>query len=214
MAHIILFFTLFALSCTLALASPLQDFCVFDRNSPVLVNGLACKDPEVVQAEDFYFGGFDKPGNTSNFLGNSLITVLADKIPGLNKLGIGLARRDFAPGGVAQPHYHPRATEVLTVLKGSIYAGFVTTNPQNRLFSKILHKGDVFVFPLGLIHFQRNVGRGIAITISALSNENPGVIVVPNSIFGSNGTIPIELLTTAFQLDKKVVEELQSKFTI
>nr|GFC47658.1 putative germin-like protein 2-1 [Tanacetum cinerariifolium] len=42
--------------------SPLQDFCVADRNSNVLVNGFVCKDPKMVKAEDFLFRGLDKMG--------------------------------------------------------------------------------------------------------------------------------------------------------
>ena len=56
----------------------------------------------------------------------------------LQPLDIFLARLDFAPNGINPPHTHPRATEVLQVLKGTIYAGFVTSNP-NRHFTKILN---------------------------------------------------------------------------
>ncbi|CAN1123108.1 Germin-like protein subfamily 1 member 11, partial [Linum perenne] len=51
--------------------------------------------------------------------------------------------------------------------------GFVTSNQDNNLIHKILQKGDVFVFPIGLIHFQRNVGHGYAVAIAALSSQNP-----------------------------------------
>ncbi|KAL5977040.1 hypothetical protein ACLOJK_021378 [Asimina triloba] len=215
MAHSILVLSLFALAGTLALAagpSPLQDFCVAKRNTQAFVNGLVCEDPKLAQAEDFFFSGLNIPGNTSNSLGVSLTTVFVDQIPGLNTLGISMARRDFAPRGVAPPHLHPRATEILTVLEGTIFVGFVTSNPDNRFVSKILNKGDVFVFPMGLIHFQQNIGYGHATTISGLSSENPGVIIVPNSIFGSNGPIPAEVLSRTFQVDKALVEQLQSKF--
>ncbi|GJW68523.1 putative germin-like protein 2-1 [Tanacetum coccineum] len=46
--------------------SPLQDFCVADLKSNVLVNGFACKDPKMVKAEDFLFKGLDKMGNHYN----------------------------------------------------------------------------------------------------------------------------------------------------
>ncbi|KAL0343268.1 UNVERIFIED_CONTAM: Germin-like protein subfamily 1 member 13 [Sesamum angustifolium] len=51
-----------------------------------------------------------------------------------------------------QSDEHPRASEILVVLEGTLYAGFITTNPpnpndKNKLFAKILKPGDVFVFP-------------------------------------------------------------------
>ncbi|XP_058071289.1 putative germin-like protein 2-1 [Magnolia sinica] len=213
MAHHILFLGFLALSCSLALASsPLQDFCVAKPNSQVLVNGLACEDPKLAQADDFFFTGLHKPGNTSNFLGSAVTPVFAAHLPGLNTLGISMVRIDYAPWGLISPHTHPRATEILTVVEGTIYAGFVTSNPDNRLIAKVLQKGDVFVFPEGLIHFQRNIGYGSAVAIAALSSENPGVITIANSVFGSNGPISTEVLTKAFQLDKDAVDYLQSKF--
>ena len=134
------------------------------------------------------------------------------QIPGLNTLGIALARIDYAPWGVVPPHVHPRATEILTVIEGSLEVGFVTSNPENRLISKVLQKGDVFVLPVGLVHFQRNVGHGNAFSISGLSNQNPGVITIGNAVFGSNPAIADDLLAKAFQVDKSVVGQLQAKF--
>ncbi|XP_077220763.1 putative germin-like protein 2-1 [Tasmannia lanceolata] len=204
-----------ALTSSLAFASdpsPLQDFCVAVPNSPVLVNGLVCKDPKLVQADDFFFMGLDKPGNTSNPLGSKVTPVNVVQIPGLNTLGISMARIDFAPYGLNPPHTHPRATEILTVVEGTLYVGFVTSNPDNRLITKILQKGDVFVFPVGLVHFQRNAGYGNAVAIAALSSQNPGVITIANAVFGSNPPISDDVLAKAFQVDKKVVDYLQTVF--
>ena len=135
-----------------------------------------------------------------------------DTLPGLNTLGISLVRIDFAPYGENPPHTHPRGTEILVVLEGTLFVGFVTSNPENRLFTKTLNKGDVFVFPIGLIHFQLNVGKTNALVISGLSSQNPGVITIADAVFGSNPPINPDVLTKAFQLDKNVVEDLQKKF--
>jgi quercetin dioxygenase-like cupin family protein len=177
------------------------------------VNGHACLDTKLAQANHFFLSGLHKAGNTSNFLGSSVTPVFVGQIPGLNTLGISLARIDYAPWGVTPPHTHPRATEILTVLEGSLYVGFVTSNPHNQLISKVLQKGDhVFVFPVGLVHFQQNVGNGNAISISALSSQNPGVIAIANAVFGSKPSISNDVLAKAFQLDKSVVDCLQAKF--
>ncbi|KAL4632541.1 hypothetical protein ACB092_04G058500 [Castanea dentata] len=211
---------LFALAFSLASASdpaPLQDFCVAlkdysDSESAVFVNGKFCKDPKLVTADDFYFGGLNIPGNTYNKVGSNVTNVNVDTFPGLNTLGISLARIDFAPYGQNPPHTHPRGTEILVVLEGTLFVGFVTSNTDNRLFTKTLNKGDVFVFPVGLIHFQVNVGKTNAIAISGLSSQNAGTITIANAVFGSNPPINPDILTKAFQLDKEVVEYLQKEF--
>ncbi|CAI0422973.1 unnamed protein product [Linum tenue] len=111
-----------------------------------------------------------------------------------------MVRIDYAPWGINSLHTHPRATEILIVIEGSLEVGFVTSNPENRHITKILKKGDVFVFPVGLIHYQRNIG------------QNPGVITIANTIFGSKPDISTDLLAKAFQVDKSIVWQLQTKF--
>ncbi|KAL0011942.1 hypothetical protein SO802_007050 [Lithocarpus litseifolius] len=215
MASPILFFGLLAFVFLAALASdpnPLQDFCVADTNSQVLLNGLACKDPNTVEASDFSSSGLHIAGNTSNPAGLSVTPIVAAQIPGLNTLGISLFRFDYAPWGINPPHTHPRATEILTVLEGSLEVGFVTSNPPNRLITKVLHKGDVFVFPIGLIHYQRNVGKKSATAISAANSQNPGVIPIASAVFGSKPDIPNGVLAKAFQVDNAIVNYIRSKF--
>ncbi|RVW18882.1 putative germin-like protein 2-1 [Vitis vinifera] len=140
----------------------------------VFVNGKVCKDPKVATANDFFFSGLRVPGNTSNKLGSMVTPANVAQIPGLNTLGISLARVDYA--------------------------------------HMVLYKGDVFVFPEGLIHFQLNVGKTKAVAIAALSSQNPGVITIANAVFGSKPAISADVLTKAFQVDKKVVDYLQSQF--
>ncbi|KAJ3693536.1 hypothetical protein LUZ60_009016 [Juncus effusus] len=194
--------------------SPLQDFCVADNTSQVIVNGLVCKNPNVVTPEDFFFQGLDKAGDTSNKLGSSVNRVNVEKIAGLNTLGISIARIDIAPyGGLNAPHSHPRATEIATVVEGTVYVGFVTSNP-NKLFAKVLNKGDVFIFPEGLIHFEFNIGPVPAVVLSGFSSQNPGVVTIADAIFGSNPSISDDVLAKAFQLDKKTVDWLQAQFPI
>ena len=217
MAYCSLFlFTLLALACSTAFASdpsPLQDFCVADNCSTVIVNGLVCKNPADVKPEDFFFSGLDKAGDTSKNPGSNVTLVNVQKIAGLNTLGISIARLNFAPnGGLNPPHTHPRATEVLTVMEGTLYVGFVTSAPDFKLFSKVLKKGDAFVFPKGLIHFQFNIGNVPAVAFAGLSSQNPGLITIAKAVFGSNLPISDDVLAKAFQLDKKTVDWIQAKF--
>ncbi|XP_059439050.1 germin-like protein subfamily 1 member 13 [Corylus avellana] len=194
--------------------SPLQDICVAidDPKSAVFVNGKFCKDLKDSNANDFFFEGLQNPGNTDNKVGSNVTTVNVDQIKGLNTLGISLVRIDYAPYGQNPPHIHPRGTEILVVVEGSLLVGFVTSNMENRLFTKVLNKGDVFVFPIGLIHFQFNVGHSNALAFAALSSQNAGVITIADAVFGSDPPINYDVLAKAFQLDKNIVEELQKKF--
>ncbi|CAN0911564.1 Putative germin-like protein 2-1 [Linum grandiflorum] len=203
----ILFFGLLALSFTpnLSKADPphLQDFCVADPQSSVLINGMTCKDPKMVTSDDFYFSGLQMEGNTTtNPQGSRVTPVSVTQLPGLNTLGVSMARIDFAPNGQNPPHTHPRATEV----------GFVTSNPANAHHNMTLDKGDVFVFPANLVHYQRNLWNTPAVAIAAFSSQSPGVVSVANSVFGSNPAIPADILAKSFSMDVEFVNSLQSNF--
>ncbi|KAL5837590.1 hypothetical protein ACOSQ3_014759 [Xanthoceras sorbifolium] len=206
-----------ALASSLASASdpsPLQDFCVAinDTKNAVFVNGKFCKDPKLATPNDFFFSGLNIPRSTENLVGSTVTPVNVAQIAGLNTLGVSLVRIDYAPYGQNPPHTHPRASQILVVQEGTLYVGFVTSNPENKLFTKVLNKGDVFVFPVGLIHFQFNIGKTNAVAFAALSSQNPGVITIANAVFGSDPAINPDLLARAFQLDQKVVKSLQAKF--
>ncbi|CAI9304025.1 unnamed protein product [Lactuca saligna] len=193
--------------------APLQDFCVADPTNlvAVRVNGMACKNPMFVQADDFYYGGLHVAGDTRNSYGYKVTPVTVYQIPGLNTLGLSLIRIDYALWGANPPHTHPRATEIIMVLEGTLQVGFITSDPQNRLITKVLQKGDVFVFPVGLVHFQRNLGHTNASAIAALSSQNPGLISLTNTIFGSTPPISNEILAQAFRVDNKTVNHLRRK---
>ncbi|KAD6455023.1 hypothetical protein E3N88_09729 [Mikania micrantha] len=215
MARVLCPFVVLAIVFSTSLATnhgPLQDFCVADLKSQVLINGFPCKNPSSVQANDFYFGGLHMMGNTSNPIGSKVTPVYVTQLPGLNTLGISLARVDFAPWGINPPHTHPRASEIMTILEGTLEVGFVTSNPENRHITKVLVKGDVFVFPVGLVHYQRNNGNTNAIAISALSSQSPGVMPIANVIFGSKPDIPKDILARAFQMSDKAICDVQQKF--
>uniref|UniRef100_A0A0E0LS15 Germin-like protein n=1 Tax=Oryza punctata TaxID=4537 RepID=A0A0E0LS15_ORYPU len=150
----------------------------------------------------------DTPRKT-NKVGSNVTLINVMQISSLNTLGILIARIDYAPW----VRTHPGDTEILTVLEGTLYVGFVTSNPNNTLFSKVLNKGDVFVFPVGLIHFQFNPNpHQPAVAIAALSSQNPGAITIANTVFGSKPPISDENLVKAFQIEKGTIDWLQAQF--
>ncbi|KAK6152929.1 hypothetical protein DH2020_012568 [Rehmannia glutinosa] len=215
-----LFMAIMAVVPSLGYASdpdPLQDFCVAvdDSKAAVFVNGKICKNPKNVTADDFFFSGLNRAGNISSPVGSRVTQVFVNQMPGLNTQGISLVRIDYASNGLNPPHVHPRASEILFVQQGTLYVGFITSNPQNpnrrnTLFAKILHPGDVFVFPRGLIHFQYNVGKANAVAFASLNSQNPGVVTLANAVFGSEPPVYPDVLAKAFQVDKKIIDHLQS----
>ncbi|XP_050224897.1 germin-like protein subfamily 1 member 20 [Mercurialis annua] len=193
--------------------APLDDFCVAPSGSELAVieNGQLCKDPKLVKAVDFFYSGLNIPRNTKNRIGSNFTDVTVEEIKGLNSLGISIGRVDYAPNGIAPPTYHPRASEIRIVLEGTLYIGFISSNPDHRLFTKILRPGDIFVVPTGLIHFVKNVGKTPAVAILAHNSQNPGSVTVPDTIFGSKPLIHPQVLAKSFQLDKKTVAYLQEQ---
>jgi quercetin dioxygenase-like cupin family protein len=80
-----------------------------------------------VTANDFFSDVLSRPGNTGNPVGSAVTTANVEKVSGLNTLGVSTSRVDYAPWGVNPPHTHPRATEIIYVLEGSLDVAFVTT---------------------------------------------------------------------------------------
>lgn len=180
----------------------------FRLQTDVKLNGYSCKSN--VTAEDFFFAGLAKAGATNNSAGSLVTGANVQKIPGLNTLGVSLARIDYAPGGLNPPHTHPRATEAVFVLEGELDVGFITT--ADVLISKFIKKGEVFVFPKGLVHFQKNNGKSPAAVISAFNSQLPGTQSIAATLFAAKPPVPDNVLTKAFRVGTKEVEKIKSKF--
>ncbi|CAO2193147.1 unnamed protein product [Urochloa humidicola] len=187
----------------------LQDLCVADLNSEIKVNGFPCKANAT--ADDFFSSILAKPGNTSNAVGSVVTGANVEKVPGLNTLGVSLSRIDYAPGGgLNPPHTHPRATELVFVLYGKLDVGFITT--ANKLVAKTISQGDVFAFPRGLVHFQKNAGDEPAAVISAFNSQLPGTQSIAMTLFGAEPDVPDEVLAKAFQIGGEEVDKIKAKF--
>ncbi|KZV43693.1 Rhicadhesin receptor precursor [Dorcoceras hygrometricum] len=186
----------------------LQDICVADLASAVKVNGFVCKANAT--ADDFFSALLAKPGATNNTVGSLVTGANVQRIPGLNTLGVSLSRIDYAPGGLNPPHTHPRATEIVFVLYGELHVGFITT--ANVLYTKTIKNGEIFVFPKGLVHFQKNNGTVPAAVIAAFNSQLPGTQTIATTLFGASPPVPNNVLAQAFQINNSVVQEIKSKF--
>lgn len=175
----------------------------------VKVNGFACKEEANVTAADFFFDGLAKPGVVNSSVGSLVTAANVDKIPGLNTLGVSLSRIDYAPGGLNPPHTHPRATEIVFVLEGELDVGFITT--ADKLISKTIKKGDIYVFPKALVHYQKNNGDKAASVISAFNSQLPGTQAIAATLFTATPAVPDDVLTKAFQVGTKEIDKIKSK---
>ncbi|KAJ8752400.1 hypothetical protein K2173_004036 [Erythroxylum novogranatense] len=193
---------LFAMTILMMVAS-----IVADPDQLQDLNGYPCKAS--INADDFFFSGLANSGPTNN----SLVTpanVL--KIPGLNTQGLSFSRIDYAPGGVNPPHTHPRASEVIYVLEGELEVGFVTTT--NALVSKVIKKGDIFVFPRALMHYQKNnSNKQSASVLAAFNSQLPGTQSIGTALFGATPPIPDPVLSKAFQVGANQVGKIKSTFS-
>ncbi|KAH7403919.1 hypothetical protein KP509_15G000200 [Ceratopteris richardii] len=194
-------------------ADPIFDYCVADSTqSSIFFNGLPCKDPSTVTAADFTSTAFRAPGNTSNPLGIAIAVAAAGPgLPGLNTQSLTLVRFEYAKdGGFVPLHIHPRASELITVTKGAVQVGFIDSS--NKFFSTTLYKGDSFLFPRGLIHYQLSVSSSPAKSYSSLNSQNPGIVLLPPNLFGSTPSIPDIVLEKSFSLSKDEVDRIKASF--
>ena len=172
------------------------------------MNGFPCKDG-AVNASDFFSDILAKPGTTNNTYGSLVTGANVQKIPGLNTLGVSMSRVDYAPGGINPPHTHPRATEIVFVLEGTLDVGFITT--ANVLISKTITKGEIFVFPKGLVHFQKNNAKEPASALAAFNSQLPGTQSIALTLFTATPPVPDNVLTQAFQIGTKEVEKIKTR---
>jgi len=189
---------------------PLQDFCVADLKSDVIVNGLPCKPRSSVTSKDFTYTGFREAVSDPSKAPTGAIASLATATewPGVNTQGVSHARLDFDIGGVIPLHTHPRAAETLFVLKGSVLTGFV--GEDNVLYASTLHQGDVTLFPKALLHFQINVGKERAITFNTLTSQSPGFLTTATQIFAPNITDAV--IKKSFGIDEATLKLLRASY--
>jgi len=182
---------------SLADCDNLQDTCpsISPNKQTIFINGLPCKNPANVTAQDFKTNELSNASSTDIF-GASVKLVTAAEFPGLNTLGLSIGRIDIDNDGLVNFHYHPRATEIIFVKKGVLLVGFIDT--QNQVFQNVLKVGDVCVFPKGLFHYILNQGFEEATVYSVYNSQNPGQVSIIPTTFDTT-------LESVEKLKKKIV---------
>lgn len=182
-----------------------QDFCVADLKAPESPSGYSCKSVTNVTVDDFVFSGLSAAGNTASIIKAAVTPAFAAQFPGLNGLGLSAARLDLAPGGVIPFHTHPGASEVLLVVQGSITAGFVSS--ANSVYLKTLKKGDLMVFPQGLLHFQVSDAGYTSVGFVFFSSSSPGLQITDFAFFAND--LPTKLVAATTFLDEATIKKLK-----
>ncbi|GJM96271.1 hypothetical protein PR202_ga13092 [Eleusine coracana subsp. coracana] len=179
------------------------------------IYGSASKLPSSA-GDEFLFSSRATMGGDpmSNPNGSNVTELDVTHWPGVNTLAVSMNRVDFAPGGTNPPHIHPRATEVGLVTRGELLVDIIgSLESGNRYYSKVLKAGETFVIPRGLMHFQFNVSKEEASMVVSFNSQNPGIVFVPLTMFGSSPPIPTPVLAKALRVDAQVVDLIKSKFT-
>ncbi|BBN10079.1 protein MpCupin62 [Marchantia polymorpha subsp. ruderalis] len=143
------------------------------------------------------------------FLPSNFVTVTPandDEFPALKGLGISCALFSFTPGAVNPPHTHPRATELLYVIRGVLDVGFIDSS--NKLRTQTIKTGDLFVFPKGLVHYEVNRHHRISKALASFNSANPGLLRLPTSLFKSG--IADDVLQRSFGVSSAIIHELKN----
>ncbi|KAL5575903.1 hypothetical protein UlMin_017602 [Ulmus minor] len=129
------------------------------------------------------------------------------EFPALDGQSVSYAVLEYAPGTTNPPHTHPRSAELLFLIGGSLQVGFVDTT--NKLFTKTLQVGDIFVFPKGLVHFQYNADpNNPALAISAFGSASAGTVSLPSTLFTTG--IDDNVLAISFKTDVATIQALKA----
>ncbi|KAJ7254969.1 RmlC-like cupin domain-containing protein [Mycena haematopus] len=117
---------------------------------------------------------FNNQAPSPSTKGGSILLATVDNFPILQGLGVSGAIAMVEPCGLNIPHFHLRASEMLTVVEGVLNTGFVQENGFNAEIATQLGKYQATVFPMGSVHFQQNPTCSPAVFVAGLNNEDPG----------------------------------------
>ncbi|KAI0750705.1 RmlC-like cupin [Daedaleopsis nitida] len=115
--------------------------------------------------------------------GGSTVGATAGNFPALVNNGMAMTVGFLGPCGMNTPHTHPRATEFLYVVNGTLTSGMIPENGA-RLVYNTLEAGQAQIFLQGSIHYQQNELCDPVVFVAALNNEDPGVLSAAQRYFG------------------------------
>ncbi|KAG6555785.1 hypothetical protein Mapa_003026 [Marchantia paleacea] len=139
----------------------------------------------------------------------NVTNVNVNNFPALSGFGVANALLVYPPGSMNVPHTHPRGTQTLFILEGTLQVGLIDrTQPLPVLFAQTLYKDDIFVFPRGLVHFQINKSKKNMRVYASFSSTNPRLVSLPRTLFGVN--VDEDVLTKSFEVSSDIIRKLSA----
>jgi oxalate decarboxylase/phosphoglucose isomerase-like protein (cupin superfamily) len=141
--------------------------------------------------------------------GGSIVLSTINNFPALGATGLAQAVGFVNPCGLNTPHWHPRANEFLTVVKGELTGTLILENDNGAgnvvgqpapvvgalpQISTTLSNFTGMLFPKGLIHWQFNNQCEPAIFVAGFDTPDPGRAEAARGFF--SGT-PDEVLSAS-----------------
>jgi len=153
---------------------------------------------------------FDFNSNPTKSAGGAVKAANINNFPILTDLDIATTVAFLGPCGINTPHTHPRATEFLTVVEGSVDTGFVLENGFTNEVATNLQKFQGTVFPVGSIHYQVNNNCEPATFVATLNKADPGTSQIAQNYFALNRDVVNATLGFPETLDGKDIDQFRA----
>ncbi|KAF2007681.1 RmlC-like cupin [Amniculicola lignicola CBS 123094] len=151
-----------------------------------------------------------------NAKGGAAKAANIESFPILTDLGISTTMGFLDACGMNTPHVHPRATEYLTAVKGSVAFGMILENGlvkagENAEVSGTLETYQGTVFPMGSIHYQFNPSCEKAVFVATLNSNDPGTSQIAQNYFNLDGDVVEASLGFPKNLDGKDINAFKKQ---
>ncbi|KAI0638163.1 RmlC-like cupin [Trametes polyzona] len=160
-----------------ASVSPIAAKIAALRDAPTQVDRIKLLEKD----SDFTFNFLN--ATATKGAGGTAVGATVANFPALVNNAMAMTIGFLGPCGMNTPHTHPRATEMLYVVNGTLSSGMIAENGARFVFNT-LEAGSAMIFPKGSIHFQQNEGCEPMMFVAALNNEDPGVESIAQRYFG------------------------------
>lgn len=191
--------------------------------SIILVAAFASANSQTLSAGSFsnrrsFRDQFDVEAYTYDLLGREFTQRSGGNIRGgdvgafpvLDGEGLSYTLFTLEPCGINLPHVHPRAAELLYLISGeNLVVSFIEEN-GGRTFTNTINAGMMTIFPLGLMHYQQNMGCEPAQYISALNSADPGVQTLTTNFIN----FPDEAILSSLNITRTEFELFENTFQI
>ncbi|KZV78556.1 RmlC-like cupin [Exidia glandulosa HHB12029] len=122
-------------------------------------------------------------------------------------MGVGF----MGPCGLNVPHLHPRSSELLLSLGGSLVFGTITEN-GGSFITGTLKDHEATVFPVGSIHFQQNIGCDPVQFVAGFGSDDPGRLDIGPALFQD---LPADYVGVSLgDIGVKEVEDIAAKIPL